>query len=81
MPSLDVAYASAIQAAYTIGVRNGMDVALDHLPPAIKETAAQAMLADGSSHSAWVDDETLDEISRVQGDIVTALEAVEAGKN
>lgn len=81
MPSLDVAYASAIQAAYTIGIRDGITIALDHLPAAIGETASQAMLADNSAREAWVTDETLDEIAEVQNGIVKMLENVEASKN
>lgn len=81
MPSLDVAYAALIQASYTLGTRDGINVALEHLPPAYAELAQQAMIADHSARNARIDEGKLEEISRLQADIARHLEASEASKN
>ena len=83
MPSLDVATASLLQAAYTIGMRDGMNLTLDHLPPYAKDACAGAMLADHSASDARLANkpETVEEISQLQVEIANDLETSEAAKN
>lgn len=83
MPSLDVATASLLQAAYTIGMRDGVNLTLDHLPPYAKDACAAAMIADHSAHNAHLASkpDTVEEISRLQVEIANDLEASEAAKN
>lgn len=83
MPDLDTAMTSLLQAAYTIGMRDGVNAVLNHLPAGIREPAAQAMLADGSAARARLSDhpERIDEIAELQKEIAQAIETGQASRN